>query len=412
MFSAISEQKNRPRLLSLSLSFMLLYACGGGGSNSATNPGNGSGGGSATGYTYEPPVNISDGWTVGDAGSHGMSVQRLEDMMDAIGRGEFPIIDSIAIASQGTLVFDETVRTHLDDKDSWVDNGDLSMHAQFSASKSIASILVGIAIDQGEISGVDAPYLSFFDYPNYDNWDERKNQITLEHVLTMRLGLQWDEWSLSYSDPNNPLISFYNQNHDYSKGLLDLPMDADPGTKYAYNTIASLSLGQAVQNRGPLTYADFLSTYLLDRLRITQIKWTETPTGLPDLGGGLYLFSRDMVKFGQMYMDDGRWNGQQIVSSEWVAASIQAYAELGWVEPETRDWQIDGYGYQWWIGHFEHGGQLLSSFAALGYGQQLVMVISDLELVIAVNSRAYEELPDQGNQVYNLIDRFILPTPQ
>jgi CubicO group peptidase (beta-lactamase class C family) len=119
-----------------------------------------------------------------------------------------------------------------------------------------------------------------------------------------------------------------------------------------------------------------------------------------------------MVKFGQMYLDDGRWNGQQIVSREWIVASIQKYTDLGWREPETRDWQVDGYGYQWWIGHFEHGDQLLSSFAALGYGQQLVMVIPDLELVIAVNCSGYEELPDQGNQVYDLIVRFILPASQ
>jgi CubicO group peptidase (beta-lactamase class C family) len=119
-----------------------------------------------------------------------------------------------------------------------------------------------------------------------------------------------------------------------------------------------------------------------------------------------------MVKFGQMYMDGGRWNGQQIVSSEWVAASIQIYTDLGWSEPETRDWQIDGYGYQWWIGHFEHAGQSLSSFAALGWGQQLLMVIPDLQLVIAVNCNGYEQLPDQANQVYALIDRFILPASQ
>jgi len=404
MFFATSEQRKRPCLLSAGLLFVLLSACGGGGGGGGDEP--------STGYVYQPPANIGDGWTVGDAGSRGMSVQRLEDMMDAIGRGEYPIIDSIAIASRGQLVFDETVRTHLDDKDSWVGNGDLSMHAQFSASKSIASILVGIAIDLGDIGGVDVPYLSLFDYPGYDNWDERKNQITLDHVLAMRLGLQWDEWSVPYGDPNNAVVQFFNHHHDYSKGLLDLPMETDPGTEFAYNTIASVSLGQAVQNRGPLAYADFLTTYLLDPLRITHVRFTETPTGLPDLGGGLYLYSRDMVKFGQMYMDDGRWNGQQIISSTWVAASIQTYTELAWTEPDTRDWKVDGYGYQWWTGHFEHDGQDLSSFAARGWGQQTVMVIPDLELVVAINSNDYEGRPDGVNQVFGLIDRFLLPTSQ
>ena len=406
MFFAFSQQNSRPGLLLGGVLIMLLSACGG------SSGSNGSGSGPATGYIYQPPAAIGDGWTVSDAGSQGLSVQRLEDMMAAIGRNEFPIIDSVAIASQGRLVFDETIRTRLDEKDSWVGNGDLSMHAQFSSSKSIASILVGIAIDLGDMSGVDVPYLSLFDYPSYDNWDERKNQITLHHVLTMRLGLQWDEWSVPYGDPNNAVVQFFNQHHDYSKGLLDLPMETNPGTQFAYNTIASISLGQAVQNRDPLTCVDILNTYLLDPLGITRIDWLETPTGLPDLGGGLYLHGRDMLKFGQMYMDDGRWNGQQIVSSEWVAASIQTYTELGWTEPQTRDWKIDGYGYQWWVGHFERNGQVLSSFAARGWGQQTLMVIPELELVVAINSDDYDGHPDGVNQVFSLIDRFILPTIQ
>ena len=410
-FLLVSRQKYRCGLVFTILVFVVVSGCGGG-SSGAPNPNDGNSGDSAASYTYHPPTDINDGWTVGSADDHGLSVQRLEEMMEAIDRGEYPIIDSIGIASQGILVFDETIRTRLDEMDDRVDNSDLSMHAQFSTSKSVASILIGIAIDKGDIGGVEVPYLNFFDYPSYANWDERKNDINLHHVLTMRLGLQWDEWNPSYSDPNNALITFVNQNHDDSKGLLDLPMDADPGSKYAYNTMASVSLGQAIQNRGPSMYADFLTTYLLGPMGITNVKYTQTPTGLPDLGGGLYLLTRDMVKFGQLYMDEGIWNGQRIVSSEWVAVSIQSYTSLAWSEPETRDWQVDGSGYQWWIGHFEHDGQIYPSFAALGYGQQLVMVVPDLELVIAVNSKGYEELPDQRNQVYNLLANFVLPASQ
>jgi CubicO group peptidase (beta-lactamase class C family) len=390
-------------LLGASVLIGLLAACSGG-----SNSGDG-GTPPPTPYAYQAPANLGDGWTVSDAGSQGLSVPRLEDMMAAIGRGEYPIIDSIAIASRGNLVFEETIRTQLDEKDGWVANTDLSLHAQFSASKSVASILVGIAIDQGHISGVDTPYLGLFDYPDYDNWDARKDQITLHHVLTMRLGLEWDEWSVPYGDPDNAVVRFFNQHHDYSKGLLDLPMAMDPGASYAYNTIASISLGQAIQNRNPLTYADFLRTYLLDPLRITDVTWTSTPTGLPDLGGGLYLHARDMVKFGQLYMDDGRWNGQQIVSSDWVTASLQTYTELSWTDPDSRDWKVDGYGYQWWTGHFEHNAQDLSAYAARGWGQQTVMVIPDLQLVIAINSNDYDGQPNAVNQVFGLIDRFILP---
>jgi CubicO group peptidase (beta-lactamase class C family) len=381
---------------------LLLSACGGGSSNPGDRP-------TFTDYDYRPPASIGDGWTVGNADTQGLSVDRLEDMMAAIRSGQYPIIDSIAIASRGQLVFDETIRVQLDEKDGWVGNIDPSMHAQFSSSKSIASILIGIAIDRGEIGGVDVPYLSLFDYPSYDNWDDRKNQMTLDDVLTMRLGLQWDEWSVPYGDPNNAVVQFFRQNHDYSKGLLDLPMETDPGTLFAYNTIASISLGQAIENRNPLTVADFLQTYLLGPLSITRIDWTSTPTGLPDLGGGLYLHGRDMLKFGQLYMDDGLWNDQRIVSSEWIAASTQTYTDLSWNDPTTRDWQVDGYGYQWWTGHFERNGQNLDTFSTRGWGQQTVIVIPELELVIAINSNDYDGHPSAINQVFGLIDRYILP---
>jgi CubicO group peptidase (beta-lactamase class C family) len=404
MFSAIFAPIKRPRVLLASVLVVLLSACGGGSSGNDDS--------TFSGYSYRPPANIGDGWAISDAASQGLSEQRLEDMMDAVRRGASPIIDSIAIASRGRLVFDETVRTQLDEKDGWVGNVNLSMHAQFSSSKSIASILIGIAIDRGDIGGVDTSYLSLLDYPSYDNWDDRKNEMTLDHVLTMRLGLQWDEWSVPYGDPDNAVVRFFNQHHDYSKGLLDLPMESDPGTVFAYNTIASISLGQAIENSNPLPVADYLSTYLLGPLGITRIDWTQTPTGIPDLGGGLYLHGRDMLKFGQLYMNDGIWNGQQIVSSEWVAVSTQAYTDLSWNNPASRDWQVDGYGYQWWTGHFERSGQILNTFATRGWGQQTVMVIPDLELVIAINSNDYDGHPDALNQVFGLINDFILSAAQ
>ena len=108
-------------------------------------------------------------------------------------------------------------------------------------------------------------------------------------------------------------------------------------------------------------------------------------------------------------MDDGSWNGQQIVSGNWITASLQSYTELAWTDPNSRDWKVDGYGYQWWTGHFEHNGQELSAFAARGWGQQTVMVIPALDLVIAINSNDYEGRPDAVNQVFGLIARFLLP---
>jgi CubicO group peptidase (beta-lactamase class C family) len=390
--------------LALLGALFLLTACGSGsGSGEAPEPP------PPASFRYQAPPDTGDSWAVAAASAEGVSVAVIEDMMDAIVSGEYPVIDSIAVAYNGKLILHETTRTQLTEFDNEVGNVDPALHAVFSVSKSIASIAMGINIDQGNIIGVDVPYLSLFPYTSYENWDERKNDMTLHDVLSMRLGLDWNEFDPPYSDPANQMFVFYANNVDLSKGLLDLPMVAPPGSKFAYNTAAAVSLGQAIENTAPLALIDFGTTYLLAPLGITQVEALATPTGLPDLGRGLYFTTRDLLKFGQLYLDGGQWNQQQLVSSEWIAASTQAYTQIGWSDPAVMDWQVTGYGYQWWAGYFEFEGLQLESFAGWGYGQQWLMVVPELKLVVAVHSHAWEERSDQTNQVFNLIRRFVLP---
>ncbi|MEQ9562771.1 MAG: serine hydrolase [Woeseiaceae bacterium] len=358
-------------------------------------------------YQYASPVDRSDGWPVADAGSLGVSVATLESMMDAIAT-DFDIVDSIAVAYQGQLILDETLRTELNDVDAAVGNVDLEMHALFSASKSMASVAVGVAIEQGIISGVDVPYLDLFAYPAYENWDDRKNDILLEDVLTMRLGLAWNEWDPPYTAPDNQLITFLDTETDFSKAVLDLPMAHDPGSTFAYNTPAITSIGQAIENVGPQSLIDFGLASVIAPLQISAVEILTTPTGLPDLGRGLYFRTRDLLKFGQLYANRGNWNGQQIVSVSWVDVSTTARVALSWSQPDNYAWKLDGYGYLWWTGYFEIDGQQVRAYAARGYGQQVLMVVPELELVIAVFSHAWGEAPDEVTQVFELIDRFII----
>lgn len=382
-----------------------LPACGGGGGSSqgpvAVPP--------PTGFVYVPPVDNGDTWPVASATDQGMSVSLLEDMMDAVGAGQFPAIDSITIARSGKLVLDETIRTRLADNDDWVANTNLAMHAQFSVSKSITSLVVGIAIDEGHIASVDVPYLSLFPYPSYDNWDERKNDMTLQHVLTMQLGLQWNEWDPPYTSPDNQWNTFYANEHDFSKSLLDLPLVADPGTEFAYNTAASVSLGQAVENMAPLTVVDFALSELMLPLGITDIELTRTPTGLPNGGGGFFLRTRDVVKFGQLLLGDGTWNGERIVSSEWLSESLIPRSMLSWSDPEQWDWQVTGYGYQWWTGFYDNDGDIVDTFVAWGFGGQWVIAMPALDLVVAINSNGFDGSDDAINQGHALVRRHILP---
>ena len=381
-------------------------ACGGGGGgDTAPNPP----APPPAGFIYEIPEDRADTWSVAHATTQGVEADALETMMDAVLAGEFDVIDSIAIARGGELVFDETIRTALADNDAEVSNTELAIHAQFSVSKSITSLVVGIAIDEGFISGVDVPYLELFPYTDYANWDERKNDITLEHVLTMQLGLQWNESDPPYSSPDNQWNRFYFNEHDFAKALLDLPMVADPGTEFAYNTAATVSLGQAVENSVPLMLDDFGISELMLPLGITDIEVTRTPTGLANGGGGFYLRTRDAAKFGQLLLNDGTWNGERIVSSEWLAASLAPQTAVAWQNPEQWDWQVSGYGYQWWTGFYEHDGGAIDTYVAWGYGGQWVVAMPSLDLVVAVNSNGYDGGSAALNQAHELIRRHILP---
>jgi len=332
----------------------------------------------------------------------------LENMMDTM-PSDFDIVDSLAIAYQGKLVMHETIRPGTMAFDAWVNNTNPDMHVLFSATKSLASLVVGIAIDQGIFSGVGQPYLAMFPYPSFENWDERKNDIVLEDVLTMRAGLEWNEWDPPYTSADNQMLRFYETEVDFSKSVLDLPMANDPGMAYAYNTPAVVSLGQAIENTASLSLIDFGIANVFGPMSISDVEVLTTPTGLPDIGRGLYLLTRDFLKFGQLLVNGGTWNGTRIVSEQWLDASVSPHVSLAWTDPDKFDWKLSAYGYLWWIGYFEYNGRQLNAWVARGHGEQNLFVIPELELVVAVFSHAFNGSDNEFNQTYDLISRFVIP---
>jgi CubicO group peptidase (beta-lactamase class C family) len=388
---------------------VLLTACGGGGGGSGSTQTPGAGQGSQPAPVgFAAPVDEMDGWIVESTPE--LDRAQMDRLYADLAAGSFPPIDAIVVAHQGRLVVDETLRTTTDRFDLDVGNTDPRLHLNFSVTKSIAAILVGVAIELGDLQDVNIAYLSLFPYqPDLiANWDPRKLLISLEDVLTMRLGFEWNEFDPGFSDPDNQLFSFHNEQHDWSKGLFDLPMAADPGEEFAYNTIATTSLGQAIENSQPLLLEDYAATHLLGPLQIQQVEVLRTPTGLPDMGRGLYLKTRDMAKFGQLILDDGLWNGTQVVPSEWIAQMLAIRTAFAWQEPSAHSWQITGFGYQWWLGEYEHSGIVYKTYTARGFGLQMMMVIPDLELVIAINSSGYDDAENE-EMLFGLISDYLLP---
>ena len=296
----------------------LLAACGGGGGGSAppvdTTP--------VPQYVYTTPDYIGDGWQVSSLTDEGMQESLVSSMMQRVVTEIFEGIDAVVIARNNKLVLHVEMPRALDQFDAWVNNADPGRHVLHSTSKSFTSALVGIAIDQGHIASMDVSFYGLFNYGAYDNWEPRKAEMTLEDALTMRLGIEWDEWSLPYTNRNNDLVFLENNNIDWAKALLDRPITTDPGTSFAYNTAATIAIGQAVQNATGIPLADYANEYLFYPMQITSAAWWRSPTGLPVGGSGLFLHSRDMAKFGQLYIDDGAWQGQQLISAAWIADSV------------------------------------------------------------------------------------------
>ena len=357
---------------------LLLCACGGGGGDNAPSP-------VPVVFDYSVPDYINDGWDVAHLDDEGIDSQKIVDMMNLMLNGTYPGIDSVAIAKNNKLVlywFDENRKT--DPFDWWVNNVNKERHVLHSTSKSFTSALVGIAIDQGYITSKQVAFLDFFSYPEYENWDVRKAGITLEDVLTMRLGFEWDEWALPYSNPNNDLVFLENNNDDWVKALLDLPMTHDPGTEYAYNTAASIALGQALENATGVPMADFANNNLFLPMQITNADWWLTPSGLPNGGSGLFLTNRDLAKFGQLYIDSGIWQGQQLISAGWIADSVTQHVDISsWSNSE-------GYGFQWWIDSFSYNGQPVEAWTTKGHGGQYLFAVPALDLVVSFTAQNYD----------------------
>jgi CubicO group peptidase (beta-lactamase class C family) len=236
-------------------------------------------------------------------------------------------------------------------------------HELFSATKSVISALVGIAIDKGYLKDLDQSVLSFFPRRSIANPDPRKDRITLEHLLTMTSGLDWAESDAIYEEMYRSL--------DWVQFVLDRPMADEPGTRFNYNSGNSHLLSAILQAASGMSTMDLAQTHLFGPLGISRFTWETEPSGIPIGGWGLSLTPRDMAKIGVLYLDNGVWDGQQILPADWVRASTHGHVQID--EP-LEPWELQ-LGYGWWLHEF-------GAYAAHGRGGQFIFVTPDLDLVV------------------------------
>jgi CubicO group peptidase (beta-lactamase class C family) len=247
------------------------------------------------------------------------------------------------------------------------------LHTMQSVTKTVTSITIGIAMTRGDFpADLDTPVVKFFGAYKISNLDERKRRMTLRHLMTMTTGLEWHE-DLPNIDPRNP-VNIMEGSHDWVQYTIDQPMANEPGSVWVYNSGAAQLLSHIFKQVTGKRVDEYAAEHLFKPLGIRHY-WKLTPTGLPDTEGGLYLSSRDLAKIGYLILRNGKWDEKQIVSAEWVKASVTPK-----VATEKGSTQ---YGYLWWLHPY---GNTPGKFvwAAHGFGQQHLIIIPEYELIIVI----------------------------
>jgi CubicO group peptidase (beta-lactamase class C family) len=257
-----------------------------------------------------------------------------------------------------------------------------------SASKSIVSTLVGIAIDRGHISGVNEPIARFF--PEYLRTSPDKAAITIEDLVTMRSGLE---------TTSNRNYGQWVQSRNWVRHVLDRPMVDRPGGRMIYSTGSTHLLSAILTRATGTSTAAFAQRALGAPLGISFGGWTRDPQGIYLGGNEMAMRPRDMVRVGDLYLNGGRHNGQQVVSEGWVQTSIEPRTVSRFGDRE--------YGYGWWIR--ELAGRPV--FYAWGYGGQFIFIVPSVRTVVAVTSVSTpgSERRDHLRSVYDLVERHIIP---
>jgi CubicO group peptidase (beta-lactamase class C family) len=323
----------------------------------------------------------TEGWRTSAPEEQGMDPAKLGQMMDYISENNLAI-DSVVVVRNGYIVFEEYPNP-VYDKD--------MPHIIHSITKSFVSSLLGIAIREGLIEGVDQKFVDLFPERTIQNLDSRKESITLENVLTMSVGMEWNEWKYAYTDARNDYIKAVYYSSDPVQYVLDLPMMEDPGVRWNYNGGTSHLLSALVSEVTGYDTLEYAKKFLFAPLGITQSRWDADRHGIRYGGGGLYLTPRDMAKFGYLYLNNGMWEGEQIVPADFVAKATKTHFAVD---------AYTGYGYQsWWI--CRDTGVY---YAAGLYGQRIYV---DHELDLVVVFTANIKGPDPESQMRHMVYEFI-----
>jgi len=321
----------------------------------------------------------TDGWMMATPESRGMDPGLLLEA-DRQARATLPDLSALLVVRDGYLVFEEYYNDHERDEPINVR----------SITKSVTGALVGIALAEGRLESLDQTIGELIPDRIPADADPRTPDITLRHLLTMTSGWDWD----IYADYPTIIAS-----DDWVDLTLSLPVVYEPGTVYAYNTGGSHLLSVIVEEATGRDPADYAEEKLFAPLGIEPGDWQRSPQGERVGGFGLELTARDLAKFGYLYLNNGEWDGEQIVPADYVEAAT-TYQSAG------DSTGLAAYGYQWWVTTTYFAGY--PAYFGLGYGSNFVYVVPALDLVV-VAAVARRLPPEELRANRPLFENYIIP---
>jgi CubicO group peptidase (beta-lactamase class C family) len=323
------------------------------------------------------------GWRYSTPEEHGMNNDTLNEMMDTIEENNYPIY-SVLIIKDGYAIFEEYPQEY---------HPASYLKLLHSVTKSFTSTLIGIAIEQGFINGVNETVLSFFPEYDIENPSTRKDSMIIEDLLTMTAGLDWDEWSFPYEFGSGNTLMEMMESSDSVQYVLNRPMSDDPGEHWVYNGGASVLLGAIVQQVSNQSTLSFAQDHLFEPLGFGLSVWYDLPGGWCNAHGGLSLCTRDLAKLGFLYLNNGIWNDTQILPSDYVSNATEP---IDLANPLGANF---GYGWHWWT------RSDLGIYFAFGRHGQKIMVAPEHDLVVVFTAN----VPDDGyDPEFDLFRDYIL----
>ena len=322
----------------------------------------------------------------------------LSEMTDSIKSNHYSGIHSVLISKDKQLVYEQYFNGFRRD----------SLHDSRSSFKSIASLLVGIAIDKGFIKNVDQKVSEFFpEYP-FLKTEELKKLMTIKNLLEMKSGFDCEEFN-DTKDCEDEM----SKSKNWVEYSLKIPMKDKPGEVWAYTSVDPVILSGIIRKATNMSVMNFAKKYLFDPMGISDYKWTIDPSGNGMTGGSFYIKPIDMLKIGQMVKDKGIWEGKQIISKKWILQStvcdiaIPDFSYMKTSRSKIGTPQPAYYGYYWYRETLKTKDIEENLLFASGNGGQYIFISEKLNLIVVFTQGNYGSF--KSKQAFEIMAKYILP---